>query len=467
MSADTSPLKFKEKFGYSLGDAASNFFFQVFNIFLLYYYTDVYGLAPAAVGTMFIVTKIIDAVSDPAMGLIADRTETKWGKFRPYILWAAIPYGLFGFLMFAGPDLSDTGKLVYAYISYTAMMLAYTAVNVPYSALLGVISPVSLERAKVASFRFAAAFTAGWLIATFVVPLKNALGGGDEQLGFRLTMGIFAVVSILLFWACFASTKERVHPPQEKSDIKEDFASLLHNGPWFALFFSAVFALTNVAIRGGATLFFMKYYVGDDGAPLFRALGLDFSKTAVFLSSGTLALLCGILATQMVLRHFDKRKLMIALTLANAVIMGVFFFIPPEMYWTMVAINCAGAFVIGPTLAIVWSMYADCADYGEWKTGRRTTGLIFSASQFAQKLGLAVGAGLAGYILSLFGYIADQEQTETARLGIRLMFTVFPAVLAGLSGLAILFYKIDNKTLRQMEADLAETRKTASAPAPG
>ena len=138
MSVDTSPLKFKEKFGYSLGDAASNFFFQVFNIFLLYYYTDVYGLAPAAVGTMFLVTKIIDAVSDPAMGLIADRTETKWGKFRPYILWAAIPYGLFGFAMFAGPDLSDNGKLIYAYISYTAMMLAYTAVNVPYSALLGV-----------------------------------------------------------------------------------------------------------------------------------------------------------------------------------------------------------------------------------------------------------------------------------------------------------------------------------------
>ncbi len=458
MSADTSPLKFQEKFGYSLGDAASNFFFQVFNIFLLYYYTDVYGLAPAAVGTMFLVTKVIDAVSDPAMGLIADRTETKWGKFRPYILWAAIPYGLFGFAMFAGPDLSDNGKLIYAYISYTAMMLAYTAVNVPYSALMGVISPVSLERAKVAGYRFVAAFTAGWLIATFVDPLKNALGGGDEQLGFRLTMGIFAVVSILLFWVCFATTKERVHPPQEESDVKADFASLLHNGPWFALFFSAVFALTNVAIRSGATLFFMKYYVGDEGEPLFTAFGLPFSKTAVFLSTGTLALLGGIMVTQMALRHFDKRHLMIFLTLANAAIMGVFFFIPPDMYWTMVFFSCAGAFVIGPTLPIVWSMYADCADYGEWKTGRRTTGLIFSASLFAQKMGLAVGAGLAAYILALFGYIADQEQSELATLGIRLMFTVFPAVLAALSGLAILFYKIDNKTVKQMEAELAERR---------
>ncbi len=178
----------------------------------------------------------------------------------------------------------------------------------------------------------------------------------------------------------------------------------------------------------------------------------------MFLSSGTFALLGGILVTQSVVRHFDKRRLMIGLTLANATIMGVFYFIPPDMYWTMVAVNCAGAFVIGPTLAIVWSMYADCADYGEWKTGRRTTGLIFSASMFAQKMGLAVGAGLAGYMLSLFGFIANQDQTEAAMTGIRLMFTVFPAVLAALSGLAIFFYRIDSETVRKMEADLAQRR---------
>ena len=186
MATDTDPLKFKEKFGYGLGDAASNFFFQVFNLFLLYYYTDVYGLAPAAVGTMFLVTKIVDAVCDPVMGLIADRTESRWGKFRPYLLWAAIPYGLFGYAMFAAPQFSDTGKLIYAYASYTLMMLAYTATNVPYSALLGVISPNSFERTRAASYRFACAFGAGWLIATFVTPLKNLLGAGDEQVGFRL-----------------------------------------------------------------------------------------------------------------------------------------------------------------------------------------------------------------------------------------------------------------------------------------
>ena len=454
MSSDADSLKFREKFGYGLGDAASNFFFQVFNLFLLYYYTDVYGLAPAAVGTMFLVTKVIDAVSDPVMGLIADRTQSRWGKFRPYLLWAAIPYGLFGYAMFAAPQFSDTGKLIYAYASYTLMMLAYTAINVPYSALMGVISPSSFERTRVASYRFACAFGAGWLIATFVTPLKNLLGAGDEVAGFRLTMMIFAVVSILLFWVCFATTKERVHPKETRSDIKADFAALMSNGPWIALFFSAIFALMNVPMRAGSTIYYFKYYVGDDGSPLF----LIFDKTAVFLSLQTFALLAGILVTQTIVRRFDKRRLMIALTLGNAAAMAVFYVIPPGQYWMMLAVTCIGNFVIGPTLAIVWSMYADCADYGEWKTGRRTTGLIFSASQFAQKMGLAVGAGLSGLVLSLFGFVANQDQSESAMTGIRLMFSIFPGVLAMLSAFAIFFYSLSSDKVRQIEKELAERR---------
>jgi GPH family glycoside/pentoside/hexuronide:cation symporter len=454
MSSDTQPLKFTEKLGYGLGDAASNFFFQVFNIFLLYYYTDVYGLAPAAVGTMFLITKIVDAVSDPVMGLIADRTQSRWGKFRPYLLWAAIPYGVFGYAMFAAPQFSDTGKLIYAYASYTLMMLAYTAINVPYSALMGVMSPSSFERTRAASYRFACAFAAGWLIATFVTPLKNLLGAGDEQLGFRLTMMIFAVISIGLFWISFATTRERVHPEETKTNVKADFAALLSNGPWIALFFSAIFALMNVPMRAGATLYYFKYYVGDDGTPLF----LIFDKTAVFLSLQTFALLAGILITQAMVKRFDKRRLMIVLTLGNAAAMAVFFVIPPDQYWVMLAVSCAGSFVIGPTIAIVWSMYADCADYGEWKTGNRTTGLIFSASQFAQKMGLAVGAGLSGLVLSAFGFVANQDQGESAMLGIRMMFSVFPGILAALSAFAIFFYSLSSDKVKQIEEELEARR---------
>jgi GPH family glycoside/pentoside/hexuronide:cation symporter len=233
-------LKFTEKLGYGLGDGASNFFFQFFNIFLLYYYTDIFGLHPAAVGIMFIATKVIDAISDPLMGIIADRTNTRWGKFRPYLLWMAIPYGVLGYAMFANPDFSPAGKLIYAYATYTLMMLAYTAINIPYSALMGVMTPSSIERTSVSSYRFICAFTAAWLIGTFVTPLKTILGAGNEAEGFRITMMLFAVFSIALFWVTFATTKERVKPMQKKSDLILDFKAMLGNGPWLALFSAAI-----------------------------------------------------------------------------------------------------------------------------------------------------------------------------------------------------------------------------------
>jgi GPH family glycoside/pentoside/hexuronide:cation symporter len=449
---------FSEKLGYGLGDTASNFFFQVFNIFLLYYYTDIFGLSPAAVGTMFIVTKIVDAISDPVMGLIADRTQSRWGKFRPYLLWGAVPYGICGYAMFANPDFSDTGKLIYAYITYTLMMLAYTAINVPYSALMGVISPSSIERTKVASYRFICAFGAGWLVATFVTPLKNVLGGDDEALGFQLTMFFFAVVSIALFWMTFAFTKERVKPTHTESDIKADMKALLNNGPWPALFIAAIFTLMNIAIRNGSLLYYFKYYVGDDGSPLF----LIFDKTAIFMSLGMLAMIGGILLTKPLAERFEKRHLMIVLTLLNAITMGLFYFIAPTQYWLMVAVNCLGGFLIGPTPALVWSMYADCADYGEWQSGRRTTALVFSTVQFAQKLGLAFGAGIAGIILSLFGFVANEIQTENALTGIRFMFSLLPAVLAIAGMLSIFFYRLDTATVQQIELDLFDRHSDAN-----
>lgn len=452
MVNNVEPLGFREKLGYGLGDTASNFFFQVFNIFLLYYYTDIFGLSAAAVGTMFLVTKIVDAVSDPIMGLIADRTNSRWGKFRPYLLWAAIPYGVCGYAMFANPELSDSSKLVYAYVTYTLMMLAYTAINVPYSALMGVISPSSTERTKVASYRFICAFAAAWLIGTFVTPLKNLLGGGDEALGFQLTMVIFAVLSVVLFWITFATTKERVAPVQEKADIRLDIQAMLGNGPWIALFIAALFTLMNAAVRNGSLLYYFKYYVGDDGAPIF----LIFDRTAVFMSLGLMVMIGGIALTKTLCDFFEKRSLLIVLTILNAVSMAAFYITPPDEYWLMVFINCIGTFVIGPTPALVWAMYADTADYGEWKTGRRTTALVFSSLQFAQKMGLAVGAGLAGVMLGYFGFVANEVQTEESLAGIRFMFSVIPAMLALAGAAAIFFYRINSETIRRFERELQE-----------
>ncbi len=457
MSPGVEPLRFREKLGYGLGDTASNFFFQVFNIFLLYYYTDIFGLSAAAVGTMFLVTKIVDAASDPIMGLIADRTNSRWGKFRPYLLWVAIPYGVLGYAMFANPDFSYAGKLVYAYATYTLMMLAYTAINVPYSALMGVISPSSIERTRVASYRFFCAFSAAWLIGTFVPSLKDILGGGNEALGFQLTMAFFAVASVALFWICFATTRERVQPVQVKTDIRLDFAAMFRNGPWIALFAAAIFTLMNVAVRNASLLYYFKYYVGDDGTQIFWI----FNKTSVFLSLGLLAMVIGTTFTKKLCDYFEKRSLLIALTVLNAISLAAFYVTPPDQYWLMVAINCIGTLIIGPTPALVWAMYTDTADYGEWKSGRRTTALIFSSLLFAQKLGLAFGAGLAGVILGWFGFVANEVQSETSLAGIRFLFSILPAGLAIAGAVSIFFYRIGSETIRQVEDDLAERHAPA------
>jgi GPH family glycoside/pentoside/hexuronide:cation symporter len=349
--------------------------------------------------------------------------------------------------MFANPDFSYTGKLIYAYVTYSLMMLAYTAINVPYSALMGVISPSSTERTKVASYRFFCAFAAGWLVGTFVTPLKNILGGGDEALGFKLTMAIFAVISVALFWITFATTKERVTPTPVKSDIKLDLKALWNNGPWKALFWAGIFTLINIAVRNGTLLYYFKYYVGDDGTPLF----LIFDKTAVFMSSGLLFMMVGVALTKMLSDRFEKRQLMIVLSLINAASMAAFFFIPPDQYGLMLVVNALGTLAAGPTPALVWSMYADCADYGEWKTGRRTTALVFSTVQFSHKMGLAVGAGIAGILLSNFGFVANEVQSATSMTGIRFLFSLFPALFAILGVIAIYFYTIDRAMINQME----------------
>lgn len=463
LGPESEPLKFKEKLGYGLGDSASNFFFHTFNIFLLSYYVDVFGLLPAAVGTMFFVTKLLDAFTDVGMGLLADRTRSRWGRFRPYLLWLALPYGLIGYMMFANPDLSQSGKLVYAYITYSAMMLIYTAINIPYSSLLGVISGRTEERETVSTYRFVCAFGAQLAISAFVIPLRDILGGGDRALGYQLTMGIFAILSTLIWVYTFAVTKERVKPPKDQSmDLKMDMKEVFQNGPWLVLLFAALFTLMNVAVRGGSTIFFMENYVTNGSDIVFWR----FDRISFFFLTGTASLVAGTACTKLLTPHFDKRTLMIALTGMNAIILVLFFFIPPHLYWTMVIVNAFGAFVVGPTPAIVWAMYADCADYGEWKNKRRTTGLIFSGALFAQKTGLAIGAGLAGWMLSLFGYLAGQVQSESALLGIRLMFSIFPGMLALLAAASIFFYRIDRATIHQIEQELSERRQKARSSNP-
>ena len=458
MAKNNNHLRFKEKLAYGLGDTASNFFFQTFSIFLLYYYTDVFGIPAAAVGTMFFVTKLWDAVNDPLMGIIADRTQTRFGKFRPYLLWMAIPYGVMGYIMFANPDLGDSGKLVYAWVTYTLMMMTYTAINVPYSALMGVMTPSSRERTILSSYRFVCAFGGGLLISMLVRPLTQYFGTESEAQGFSTTMALFAVVSIALFWYTFANTRERVVVKEDvTANIRSDLKMLIMNRPWNVLVFAAIFTLANVAVKSAVTVHFFKYYVGDDGTPYF----LFMDRTTLFMTLGMLSLILGVACTRLFTQYFEKKTLMIWLSLLNALSMLLIFLIPPDQYWTLMAVNIIGTFLVGPTPALVWAMYADVADYGEWKFNRRTTGLVFSAAQFAQKFGLTIGAGLSGWLLASFGFIANVDQTETSLLGIRLMFTVIPACFAVMNAFILIFYNLSDTQVQEIELELEERRALA------
>jgi len=451
-------LTLKEKLAYGLGDTASNFFFQAFNIFLAYYYTDVVGIKnTAAVGWLMGTMPIVVASLNPVIGVLSDRTQSRWGKFRPWILWGALPYGFLGYVMFANPGFSPDGQLIFAYVTYTLMLVAYAAINTPYSALMGVMSASSEDRTSLSTYRFACAFLGALLIGSLVPKLSKFFAhvGGSEAAGFRYTMGIFAVISVAMFLFTFFNTRERVSPPAEqKSSIGADLGVLFRNGPWLVLFFAAFLTLANTGLRSGSGVYYFKYVVGD------------FEGLSAFNFWGFLAFIAGSLATKLFTKFASRRKLMIGLTILNALAMASFYVLDPRNVTLLYVMNIFASFVAGPTPAIVWSMYADTADYGEWKFGRRTTGLVFSATVFVQKVGLAIGSAMIGWLLSHYGYVADAVQTPRSLHGITLLFSVLPGVFALLSGLAIFFYPLEESQVKEIERDLAARKAGASSAEP-
>lgn len=446
-------LSFQEKIGYALGDAASNLFFQTFAIFLLFYYTDVVGLSAAAVGTMFLVTRVIDTVTDPIMGLVADRTNTRWGKFRPYLLIGAVPYGVIGFIMFVGPDFNTTGRLMYAYATYSLMMLAYTFMNVPYSSLMGVMTPSVKERSVLSSYRFVFAFLAGIIVSRTFIPLKNFLGGGDQLLGVRYTMAIFAVLSVIMLLTTFLTTRERVHAPKaQTTSLKADLKDLFHNVPWIIISLVTVLQLIAIVIRESSVVYYFKYLVGNEDA------------ASNFLMWAKISIITGIVGNVWLMRIFDKRILLIAYCYGAAICYGGIFFVNPDHMGILHGLNIVGSLAFGPIGVILWSMYGDCADYGEWKFGRRATALVFSSSLFAIKFGLAMGGAIPGWLLGSTGFVANQAQgVETLRMMNALM-TLMPAGLLVVFGSLIFAYSLNNRRLEVIEVDLA-TRK--GEPPPG
>lgn len=454
--ADTSPLSFKEKAGYGLGDMASNFYLGFFGLYLLYYYTDVYGLAPAAVATMMLISKIIDAISDPAMGLIADRTQTKHGKYRPYLLYMAIPYGILGLAIFYGPELSDTGKLIYAYVTYIGVMLCYTAINVPYSGLLAVISPVAEERTKVTTYRFIFASGGTLLVAMFATPLVNLLGGGDDVLGFRMTILVFAILSIAMFWATFFTTKERIELPKHDSAASSDMKQLLKNISWVVLAIVCIVLLVAYVTRVASVIYYVKYYQGFDSGETYF---LIFDRVAVFSSIALFGQLLGAMSTPWFTKRMSKHMLVLWASVAHAVFLGLSYMVPPESYWLAVFLHTCGLYTFGLTITLLFAMFTDCAEYGEWLTGKRTSGLTVSASMFALKFGSAIGGALPGFILAAVGFVANTQLTDSAMSGIHWMTTLLPAGLFLAGGALMLFYKLDKTLLDKIEIELLDRRE--------
>jgi GPH family glycoside/pentoside/hexuronide:cation symporter len=397
--------------------------------------------------------------------------QTKRGKYRPFLLWCALPYGLLGYAIFANPDLGETGKLFYAYTTFIAFKMIYTAINVPYSALMGVISPRSDDRVALSTYRFIGAFGGGFIVSLLVRPLVRLFGGEDELLGFQATMAVFGVASVLMFLVTYATTRERVKPQLNRDvGVVEDVKILCRNRPWIVMIGAAICTLANVAVRGAVTVHYFKYYVGNsdeaiftlgrEGTPFF----LSFDATTLFMSSGMIAFIVGVAFTGIIGRAFGKRNALVVLTLANAVTILAFFFIPPDAVVLMFVMNLLGNLLAGPTPALVWALYTDVADYGEWKFGRRATGLVFSAAMFAQKMGLTIGGAASGWLLAAFGFVANQEQTSDALLGIRIMFCIIPGALALLNGIILLFYPLSTAMTEQMHRELKEIRGSSRTP---
>jgi len=455
---DSMILSVREKLAYGLGDFASSMFWKLFSMFLLFFYTDVFGISAAAVGTMFLLRRLWGSANDPIMGILADRTNTKWGKFRPYLLFVAAPFALIGILTFTTPDLGTTGKLVYAYVTYTLMMMVYTAVNVPYAALMGVMTSNTEERTSLASFRFLGAFTGGLFVTSTAAYLIDYFGEtlGDAT-GYQLTIGIYAVLAAVLFIMTFAGTRERLEPAQEKSVLREDLKDILKNRPWFVMLGAAISVLIFNFLREGAMLYYFTYYIGDQDVMFFGTLS-HTALVSAYMSVWLASNIVGVLLAKPVSARIGKKQTFLFAMLGSAVLSFALYFMAPDQIELIFVLNVLIGITAGIVLPLIWSMYADISDYSEWKTGRRATGLIFSSSSMSQKFGWTIGGAISGWFLGIFGYVANVQQTETALMGIQLMISVLAGVGALMAVGFIWFYKLDEGMMEQIGEDLTSRR---------
>ena len=457
-------IKLKEKIGYGFGDMASSMFWKLFGSYLMIFYTDVFGLPAAVVGTLFLVTRVWDSAFDPIVGVVADRTHSRWGKFRPYLLFLAIPFSVIGVLTFVTPSFGDNGKLVYAYVTYSLMMMVYSAINVPYASLLGVMSDNPKERNTLSTYRMAFAYIGSFIALLLFMPMVNFWSGHSKEIaaqqqGWTLAVAVIAVMCALLFIGCFALTRERVKALHEKqAPLKEDLKDLWKNRPWWILLGAGVAALVFNSIRDGATVYYFKYFIVEEDFQTISFFGVSFVLSGLYLSVGQIANIAGVILAAPVSNRIGKKQTYMGSMAIATVLSILFFWFDKDNLALIFTFQILISICAGSIFPLLWSMYADCTDYSELKTGNRATGLIFSSSSMSQKFGWAIGSALTGWLLSYFGFVANEVQQAEAIQGIKMFMSFLPAAGTLLSIVFISMYPLSEKKMLEISAALKSRR---------
>lgn len=435
-------LSVREKVAYGLGDTGCNFVWQTVMLFLAYFYTDIYGLSPAHMGTMFLLVRFIDAVTDPLMGSVVDRTKTKHGRYRPYLRWMAIPFGLACMAAFFTPDLGETGKIVYAYVSYIFLTLMYTAINVPYCAMANAMTNDSSERTSLQSYRFALSTAGGLVVAMVALPLVDIIGQGDVQKGYLGAMAVMGLGAIALFFYSFANTKERCIPEEEeKQSVLADLKLLMKNNQWRVLFIVNVVLLTGVVLKGASTMYYVNTVMGRPDI------------ATMFMVAGMLANIVGAIGSAPVLGKYDKPTVYRVLIVVSGILSALLYLIDPSNVAMVFSLVILLGVIQMSTTPILWSMMSDVVDYEKTRSNRSLSGMVFSTNLFAIKLGIALGGAAVGWILAWSGYVGGAEtQTPEALNAINLLYTVIPGITFVSLAVFMMFYQLDNAKLEQIKA---------------
>jgi GPH family glycoside/pentoside/hexuronide:cation symporter len=589
-------LSLKEKIGYGFGDAASSMYWKLFGMYLMFFYTDIFGIPAAAVGTMFLITRIGNAAFDPFVGIMGDRTETRWGKFRPYLLWMAIPFGFIGVLTFTTPNLSVSGKIFYAYATYTVMMIIYSMINVPYASLMGVMTSDGKERTTLATYRFIFAFGGSFLVLGLFQPLFDGFGtnnyiqstvpavfelkdtsknNGSENIyvwenkltepsrkqpvdsllfvsaqltvrtkdAFKIgivdkqtnafswfefkegkdTLGllrdgspsdikirlssfvskenlanisnlkivtannpgtdvkinkvviqeidyktgtqeaviVITILAVIFFLFTFLWTRERIKPITEKTSLKADVKDLFKNTPWFILVGAGISTIFFNTIRDGAAIYYFKYYFQGQSDIYVNPINVTLAISTIYLLLGQAANIIGVVLAKPVSDKIGKKNTFAIAMICASVFSIMFYFIGKSNITVILIFQALISLSAGIIFPLVWSMYADAADYSEWKNNRRATGLVFSAASMSQKFGASIGIALAGWLLAFYGYHANVAQTVETQNGIRMMLSIYPAIGALLAAGFMFIYPLKESLMDKIEADLADRRNKA------